>query len=76
MNLNGRLLRTPESFDDGAALWEAVCENELEGVVAKRWSGRYVPGDRAWIKTKNRRYWRYEMEREGAFNFRRSRQFV
>jgi hypothetical protein len=31
---------------------------------------------RAWIKTKNRDYWRYEMEREGAFNSRRHRQFV
>jgi ATP-dependent DNA ligase len=35
-------------------LWEAVCEQELEGVVAKRRSGRYVPGERGWIKTKNR----------------------
>lgn len=46
LNLNGRFWRTPESFDDGAALWEAVCEHELEGVVAKRRSGRYLPGDR------------------------------
>jgi hypothetical protein len=28
------------------------------------------------VKTKNRDYWRYEMEREGAFNSRRQRQFV
>jgi hypothetical protein len=47
----------------------------LEGVVAKRKSGPCVPGDRGWIKTKNR-YWRYEMEREGAFKTRRERQFV
>jgi len=70
MNLNGQRWRTPEAFDDGDALWEAVCEHELEGVVAKRRSGRYVPGDRAWIKTKNRAYWRWEMEREGAMNSR------
>jgi bifunctional non-homologous end joining protein LigD len=76
LNLNGRLWRTPEAFDDGAALWEAVCEHELEGVVAKRRSGRYVPGERGWIKTKNRDYWRYELEREGALNRRRERQFV
>ena len=43
--------RAPDTFDDGAALWEAVCEHELEGVVAKRRSGRYVPGDRGWIST-------------------------
>src|SRR5262249_50308039 len=31
----------------------------LEDVVAKRRSGRYVPDERAWIKTKKRDYWRY-----------------
>jgi len=41
-------------FDDGAALWEVVCERGLEGVVAKRLDGRYVPGERGWVKTKNR----------------------
>jgi ATP-dependent DNA ligase len=31
------------------------CERELEGVVAKRLSGRYTPGFRgSWIKIKNR----------------------
>ena len=68
--------RTPDTFDDGAALWEAVCAHELEGVVAKRRSGRYVSGERGWVKTKNREYWRYEMEREGAFKSKRPRQFV
>jgi hypothetical protein len=34
------------------------------------------PGGRGWVKTKNRDYWRYEMEREGAFNARRERQFI
>ena len=29
--------------------------------------------DRGWIKTKNRDYWRYEMEREGAFKACRER---
>jgi bifunctional non-homologous end joining protein LigD len=66
--------RTPEVFDDGAALSEAVCEHELEGVVAKRRSGRYVSGERAWIKAKNRDYWRWEMEREGALKIWRERQ--
>ena len=76
LGLNGGHWRTPEAFEDGHALWEAVCEHELEGVVAKRRSGRYVPGDRGWIKTKNRAYWRFEMEREGAFKSRRQRQLV
>jgi hypothetical protein len=30
----------------------AVCEHELEDVVAKRRSGRYILGERGWIKTK------------------------
>jgi bifunctional non-homologous end joining protein LigD len=73
MKLDGPQCRTPEAFDDGAALWEAVCEHELEGVVAKRRSGRYPPGERGWVKTKNRAYWRYELERESAINSRRPR---
>jgi bifunctional non-homologous end joining protein LigD len=76
LGLDGPGWRTPDTFDDPEALWEAVCEHELEGVVAKRRSGRYLPGERGWIKTKNRDYWRYEMEREGAFKIRRERQFV
>jgi bifunctional non-homologous end joining protein LigD len=76
LRLNDSRWRTPEAFDDGHALWAAVCEHELEGVVAKRRSGRYVSGGRGWIKTKNREYWRYEMEREGAMTLKRERQFV
>jgi hypothetical protein len=38
--------------------------------------GRYVSGERGWIKTKNRDYWRWELEREGVLNRRRERQFV
>jgi bifunctional non-homologous end joining protein LigD len=76
LRFDGAHWRTPETFDDGAALWEAVCEHELEGVVAKKRTGRYQPGERGWIKTKNRDYWRYELEREGAFKGRRERQFV
>jgi bifunctional non-homologous end joining protein LigD len=47
LNLNGVYWQTPETFDDGAALFEAVCEHELEGVVAKRRGGRYLPRERA-----------------------------
>lgn len=41
-------------------------ERGLEGVVAKRLRDRYWPGERGWVKTKNRAYWRWEIEREGA----------
>jgi bifunctional non-homologous end joining protein LigD len=76
LNLNGVHWQTPETFDDGHALFDAVCAHELEGVVAKRRGGRYLPGERGWVKTKNRSYWRWEMERESALNRPRVKQFV
>jgi ATP-dependent DNA ligase len=41
-------------FDDGPALFEAVSAHDLEGIVAKRRSGRYVAGYRGWVKIKSR----------------------
>jgi bifunctional non-homologous end joining protein LigD len=76
LNLNGPYWRTPETFDDGEALFDAVCERELEGIVAKRVDNRYMPGYRGWTKIKNRNYWRYALERESAINKRRPRVFV
>lgn len=76
LNLSGPYWRTPEAFDDGEALFEAVRERELEGIVAKWFDSRYRPGERGWIKIKNRDYWRYEPEREGAISKRRVKQFV
>ena len=38
----------------------------LEGVVAKKLGQRYRPGERSWIKVKNRDYWRYPLELEAA----------
>jgi bifunctional non-homologous end joining protein LigD len=76
LNLNSVHWQTPETFDDGSALSDAVCAHELEGVVAKRKRSRYRPAERGWVKIKNRNYWRYEMERESAISARRVRQFV
>ena len=45
-------------------------------MVAKRLNEPYRPGERAWIKTKNRDYWRWELEREGALTVARTRQLV
>ena len=59
----------------GRRLFQAVCDHELEGVVAKRKGSRYRPGDRGWLKVKNRDYWRYDLERESAIN-KRQRQCV
>jgi ATP-dependent DNA ligase len=51
-------------FDDGHALFAAVCEQGLEGVVAKPLASTYRPGERGWIKVKNRAYWRFGAELE------------
>ena len=70
LGLKGDCWRTPEAFDDGRALYQAVCDHGLEGVVAKRRRGIYRPGQRgSWLKVKNPSYWRRESEVEG---FRRS----
>ena len=66
LRLDGPHWRTPEAFDAGQALWAAVCEHDLEGVVCKRLRQPYLCGERAWVKVKNRNYWRYELEREAA----------
>lgn len=75
LDLNGVFWQTPETFDDGEALFGAVCAHELEGVVAKRRSGSYRPNQRG-CKTKNRSYWRWEMKHETAIKKPRVRQFV
>jgi bifunctional non-homologous end joining protein LigD len=38
---------TSDTFDDGHALYQAVCEQGLEGIVAKRSAGAYRPGSAA-----------------------------
>jgi len=70
LGLEGSQWRVPEAFDDGPALCEAICEHELEGLVAKRSHEPYLCGERSWVKVKNRSYWRYELEREGAIRSR------
>jgi bifunctional non-homologous end joining protein LigD len=59
---------TTVATDDGAGLWEWVCDRGLEGVVAKRLADRYRPGERRWLKIKNRAYWRYPLEVEAALS--------
>jgi ATP-dependent DNA ligase len=52
-------------FDDGQALFKVMGDRGMEGVVAKRLTGRHVPGDRgSWVKAKNPVYWRLHQERE------------
>jgi bifunctional non-homologous end joining protein LigD len=42
-------VRLAATFEDGQALFEAVCDRGLEGVVAKRLRDRYRPGERRWM---------------------------
>jgi ATP-dependent DNA ligase len=54
------------------ALFAVAQEHGLEGIVAKRWRSSYRPGERGWIKAKNRAYWRHELEREAVLRQPRS----
>jgi hypothetical protein len=74
LSLTGHPTARPAGNNEGGAglllVWRSVAAASnwlsLDSDVAKRRSGRYLPGERGWVKTKNRDYWRYEMEREGA----------
>ena len=72
LDLAGPHWQTPETFAEGCVLFEAVCAAGLEGIVAKRLSQPYRPGERLWMKVKNRDYWRYPLELEAARNRRRT----
>ncbi len=52
--------------EDGEALFAAVQAQGLEGIVAKRRDSPYRPGERGWLKVKNRDYWRLGHELELA----------
>src|SRR5215207_3586578 len=66
LNLEGPRVRLVATFEDGAALFAAVCERGLEGVVAKRERDTYRPGERRWVKVKNRATARFAEERAGV----------
>jgi bifunctional non-homologous end joining protein LigD len=73
LDLEGPRWTTSETFDDGEALYRAVCERGLEGVVAKRTTSRYRPNERGWLKVKNPNYWRRDLEREAVARSRERR---
>jgi ATP-dependent DNA ligase len=66
LNLEHGPVRLVATFEDGEALFDAVCARGLEGVVAKRLADPYLPGERLWVKTKNRANARFAEEREGV----------
>jgi bifunctional non-homologous end joining protein LigD len=56
LDLGGGFWLLPPVFDDEPALFSAVCEQGLEGIVAKRRDSLYRPGERGWTKVKSRAY--------------------
>lgn len=48
----------------GVELFRIVCDQDLEGVVAKRRDGLYTPEATTWVKIKNPRYSQAEGRRE------------
>ena len=62
LNVEGPYVRLVATFEDGQALFDAVCERGLEGVVAKRLRDPYRPGERGSVKTKNRATPRFREE--------------
>jgi bifunctional non-homologous end joining protein LigD len=72
LNLASTWWFAPEAFRDGEGLLKSVKTLGLEGGVAKRLSQGYRPGERGWIKFKNRDYWRYPFELEAARKRRRT----
>jgi bifunctional non-homologous end joining protein LigD len=54
LDRRNRTVRLSEVFEDGAALYEAAQEQELEGIVAKRADSPYREGKRTreWLKIK------------------------
>jgi bifunctional non-homologous end joining protein LigD len=59
-------VRLVATFEDGRALFDVMCERDLEGVVAKRLRDRYRPGERGWVKTKNGATTRFAEELAGV----------
>ena len=66
LDLEGPQVRLVATFEDGEALFAAVCERGLEGVFAKRDRDPYRPGERQWVKTKNRATARFAEVRAGV----------
>jgi ATP-dependent DNA ligase len=60
-----------EHVESGTDLFQAICEQDMEGVVAKQANGRYTPERTTWVKIKNRQY-SQAVGREDFFDRRRT----
>jgi bifunctional non-homologous end joining protein LigD len=57
LDLHDDRWQTPPTYDDGPMLFEATLKQGLEGIVSKRLTSRYRPGQRSkdWLKFAHRR---------------------
>ncbi len=76
LDVENQRVRLVATFEDGEALFAAVCARGLEGVVAKRDRDPYRSADRGWVKTKNRATSRFAEERARAVGAHRSKSGV
>jgi bifunctional non-homologous end joining protein LigD len=67
-----RLLYCDHIDADGEGLFRLACENDLEGIVAKRKSDPYLPEHASWLKIRNREYSQW-IGREELFERERGR---
>ena len=51
-----RLLYCDHIDQDGEGLFRLACENDLEGIIAKRKSDPYLPEHASWLKIRNHDY--------------------
>ena len=67
-----RLLYCDHMDQDGDGLFRLACENDLEGIVAKRKSDPYLPDHAMWLKIRNHEYSQW-IGREELFERERGR---
>jgi len=56
----------------GTDLFNAICEQDIEGIVAKQAAASYTPDTTTWVKIKNRHY-SQAVGRHDFFDRRRAR---
>jgi hypothetical protein len=58
----------------GTDLFNAICEQDMEGIVAKQASASYTPDATTWVKVKNKHY-SQATGRHDFFDRRRARDY-
>jgi bifunctional non-homologous end joining protein LigD len=59
-----RLLYCDHVAGDGQGLFQLVCENDMEGIVAKRKFDPYIEKQASWLKIRNTNYTQWEGREE------------